>query len=134
MPAVTRLLLACGALVAACALSNIGTAPASPPRAHVARIIELGATTDGRRPGCPVPANQCIAFTRTTGYPALVGGKNNVYKASATGRVVAFKISLGKPTAKQTDYFVKTFGAPKARLTILRPAKGRLAWRVSGQS
>jgi hypothetical protein len=116
-----RLVLAC---LAAAAL-----APAAP--AH-ARIIELGQTAQQPVPSCP--AKPCLAVSRTTGSQAKIGPTRGIFVAPRRGKVVAWSISLGKPTKKQIKFFNTTLGgAPSAGISVFRPSDG-LRGTITGQS
>ena len=88
-----------------------------------AKIIELGQTAgDPPTPSCP--GKPCLAVSRTTGYQAKVGTTRGLFVAPARGRVVAWSISLGAPTAKQIKFFNTTLGgAPSAGITIYKPGE-----------
>jgi hypothetical protein len=97
-----------------------------------ARVDEPGKTSDTVKPTCPDAP--CLAVTRTTGYGAKVTNKRSVYVAKRDGRLVAWSITLGNPTAKQIEFFDQNYGAgAQARITVMRPGK-KLRFRVTGQS
>lgn len=106
-------------LTLATALVLAAAAPAS------ARVIELGATAGIRmQPSCP--GNPCLAVTRTTGFQATAGSARNAFAVSGTGRVVAFTLRLGRPSASQIGFFDRQAGgAARVRIAILRPAGSR---------
>ena len=112
-------------IVAAALAAVLGTAaPAS------AKIVEVGRTDAA--PACP--DNPCLAVSRTTGYQVKVGDERGAFVVPEDGKIVAWSIALGKPTAEQTSYFNKNLGgAPAARLTVLRQGK-TLYSRVVTQS
>src|SRR4051794_34220693 len=102
-----------------CALLAIAVVPASAG----AKIIELGQTS-GEPPVPSCPAKPCLAVSRTTGYQAKVGTERGIFVAPARGRVVAWSISLGAPTAKQIKFFNTTLGGPpSAGITIYKPGE-----------
>ena len=110
-----RILAATGATAAACMLL-----PATAP----ARLSEVGSPTAQGRPSCPT--NPCLAVSRTTGIQMSAAGARNPYLIPRNGSIVAFTVALGKPSAKQIDFFNKNLGgAPSVRLTVLRPARRR---------
>jgi hypothetical protein len=118
----TRLIPLFVGLLAALVLA----APAS------ARVDEPGKTTDTVTPTCPDAP--CLAVTRTTGYGAKVTNKRSVYVARRDGRLVAWSITLGNPSAKQIEYFDQNYGAgAQAQITVMRPGK-KLRFRVTGTS
>jgi len=100
--------------VAAIAATLTAAAPAS------AKIIEVGRTD--AKPACP--SSPCLAVSRTTGYQTKWGDDRNAFTVPADGKLVAWSISLGKPTAPQIAFFNKRLGGPaSAELTVLRRGK-----------
>jgi hypothetical protein len=86
-----------------------------------ATILEMGATSPAPAPSCPSP---CFAVTRTTAWQTVVNGQDDVYRARQGGRVVAFTVALGRPSADQVDFFKqRSGGKSQARLTILRKTR-----------
>ena len=111
-------------IVAALAGVFAGAAPAS------AKVVEIGSTAAA--PACP--ASPCLAVSRTTGYQIKVGDERGAFTVPEDGKIVAWSISLGKPTAEQIAYFNRNLGGPAtARLTVLRLGK-TLYSRVVTQS
>lgn len=111
-----------------CALLALGVLPA----AADAKIIELGQTAQQPVPSCP--AKPCLAVSRTTGYQAKVGTQRGIFVAPERGRVVAWTIALGDPTAKQIKFFNTTLGGPpSAGITVFRPGDN-LYGTITGQS
>jgi hypothetical protein len=111
-----------------CALVALAVLPA----AAEAKIIELGQTSQQPVPSCP--AKPCLAVSRTTGYQAKVGTQRGIFVAPERGRVVAWTISLGDPTAKQVKFFNTTLGGPpSAGITVFRPGEN-LYGTITGQS
>lgn len=109
MPSATKLLLAVLMALA------IGPATAS------AKIIELGTTDEALTPSCPGP--KCLAVSRTTGYQVKVGETDDMFVVPYRGRIVAWTVALGDPTAKQIRFFNTTLGGePSAGITVFRPA------------
>jgi hypothetical protein len=105
------------------AAAGIGAALAVPATAH-AQIIEIGQASQQATPSCPA-VNTCYAITRTTGYQTRAGSaKAGLMTVHDDGRIVAWTISLGTPTAKQITFFDdKAGGEATAQLTILQPGK-----------
>lgn len=102
------------------------------PATADAKIIELGKTAQEPTPSCPT--KPCLAVSRTTGYQVKVGTEQNLFVAPRAGKIVAWTITLGKPTKKQVAFFDDTLGGPSsAGITVLRPGK-KLYGRVTGQS
>jgi hypothetical protein len=111
-------------IAAALAAALAAAAPAS------AKIIEVGRTD--ATPACP--ASPCLAVSRTTGYQIKVADQRGSFTVPEDGKIVAWSIALGKPTAEQVTYFNENLGGPPAaRLTILRQGK-TLYSRVVSQS
>lgn len=117
---------ALGAAVAA------GLIAALAPSAADAKIVELGQTSTRPTPSCP--AKPCLAVSRTTGYQVKVGEERDMFTAPRRGRIVAWTIQLGDPTAKQVKFFNTTLGgAPSAGISVFRPGE-RLRGTITGQS
>lgn len=115
-------------LLALCALVVAGVAPAGAS----AKIIELGQTDAPLTPSCPSP--KCLAVSRTTGYQVKVGDTTDMFVVPRDGRIVAWTITLGAPTAKQIKFFNTTLGGePSAGITVFKPAK-RLYGTILSQS
>jgi hypothetical protein len=101
-------------IVAALAGMLAGAAPAS------AKIVEIGRTDAA--PACP--ASPCLAVSRTTGYQIKVGAERGAFTVPEDGKIVAWSIALGKPTAEQIRFFDRGLGGPaSARLTVLRQGR-----------
>lgn len=95
-----------------------------------AKIVEVGRTD--AKPACP--ESPCLAVSRTTGYQIKVGDERGAFTVPEDGKIVAWSISLGKPTAEQATFFDKNLGGEaSARLTVLRQGK-TLYSRVVTQS
>jgi hypothetical protein len=87
------------------------------PAAASAKVTELGALADSVAPQCP---GECQALARMTGYQAKVGPDRELYQAPADGRIVAWTIALGKPTAKDAAVFAERYGkVPQAAVVVL---------------
>src|SRR3954451_10048250 len=100
-------------LVAALGAATLATTSTSAS----AKIVEVGRTDVA--PACP--ATPCLALSRTTGYQVKVADERNAFVVPEDGKIVAWSIALGKPTADQIAFFSKHYGgAPSARLTVLR--------------
>ncbi len=111
-------LTACAVLAAVLACA----APAS------AKIVEIGRTDAA--PACP--DSPCLAVSRTTGYQVKVADERSVYTAPEDGKIVAWSIALGKPTADQVAFFDKSLGGPaSARLTVIRLGKKLMARTIT---
>ncbi len=83
-------------------------------------------------PSCPT--NPCYAVSRTTGYQAKVGSDRGPMTVTGPGRIVAWSIDLGAPTAKQVTYFnANEGGASSAAIAVLAPGKS-LSYTLVAQS
>ena len=114
----------------------MGSCLPSPP-GSLATLTEVGvipATTPATVPSCPTPS--CLAVSRTTGFQVKVETNNNTEAAPREGTVVAWTITLGKPTAAQIKFFnANEGGAASAGIAILRAEKSpKLTYKVIGQS
>jgi hypothetical protein len=121
--AILPIVAACGAL-------------ALPPAAS-ARVIELGSDGTEVTPSCP--ADPCEAAVRVTGYQGRsAGGPKNPYYIRRDGTLVAFTVTLSRPTAEQIAFFNENFGSPaQLRLSVLRRGdarRTRLNHRLVAQS
>jgi hypothetical protein len=88
-----------------------------PATSATAKIVEVGRTDAA--PACP--ASPCLAVSRTTGYQIKVADERSAFVIPEDGKIVAWSISLGKPTSDQIAFFDKGLGGPaSARLTVLR--------------
>lgn len=126
------------ALAFACLLALLvaaawpGAAGSAPPR-----VVVLGKTDSTPRPSCPgrivnnVEVVPCRVEGHVTGFQAIAGGVPRPYEAPFDGKIVAWSISLARPsrvdTEKTTDevgFFNEFLGKPsKARIGVLRPVK-----------
>jgi hypothetical protein len=115
----TRHLAAAIAATLACALAL--------PALAAATLIEVGAkarTTAPSTPSCPT--NPCLAVSRTTGFQVSVGSLTGPLALPSAGRLVAWTITLSKPSATQIKYFNEhEGGAASAGIAILRPEHSR---------
>ena len=92
------------------------------PGLAAAKMIDLGALDPALKPGCP--GTPCYAISRTTGYQTRSGSKKAPMVVTHDGRIVAWTISLGKPTTKQIAFFdSKLGGEATAQLTVLSVTK-----------
>lgn len=103
----------------------------------VARVTELGAAAQrlpASCPGVPQDPQSCQAIARVTGFQVQQGEVRNPFRVRRPGKIVAFSITLSKPSARETDFFTERFGgAPQARVSVLRPGTKR-RHRLTGQS
>jgi len=103
------------------ALAAAGAATLVVPAVALGLITEVGAippTTPATTPSCPT---HCLAVSRTTGFQVKVQKNSNPLGMPRSGTVVAWTISLGKPTAAQTKFFNEhEGGVSEAGIAILR--------------
>jgi hypothetical protein len=102
------------------------------------RVIVLGQTSETPPPSCPgkivnnVEITPCRVEGHVTGFQAIAGGIAKPYEAPFEGRIVAWSITLAKPSTKETatttnevGFFNEFLGQPaEARIGILRPVEG----------
>jgi hypothetical protein len=82
-----------------------------------AAIKELGFPSPFPAASCP---QDCQAIGQVTGYEVQIGATKNPVQVTRPGKIVAFRIALGKPDKQQTQFFNNLFGnVPQARLSIL---------------
>jgi hypothetical protein len=107
--------------------------PAAAP-ATLSELGLIGATTPVTVPSCP--SSPCLAVSRTTGFQARVGPARSLLTVPRTGTIVAWTISLGKPTATQIKFFnTNEGGEAEAGIAILRPQKKpNLAYKLVASS
>jgi hypothetical protein len=90
--------------------------------ATLTEVGVIGATTPETEPSCP--KSPCLAVSRTTGFQVKVGSKRNLVSVPRAGTIVAWTISLGKPTTTQIKYFdLNEGGAAEAGIAVLRPQR-----------
>jgi hypothetical protein len=113
---------------AALALALPAIAPAT-----LTEVGVIGATTPTTVPSCP--SSPCLAVSRTTGFQVKVATDNNLLSAPRAGTVVAWTITLGKPTATQIKFFDTNEGGPsEAGIAILAPQrKPNLTYKLVAQ-
>lgn len=99
----------------------------------LAEVGVIPATSPPSVPSCPTP--KCLAVSRTTGFQVKVESSNNVEAAPREGSIVAWTISLGKPTSTQIKFFNANEGGPaSAGIAILRAQKNpRLTYKLIAQ-
>jgi hypothetical protein len=132
-PGTTRAL---AAVVLACVLTALvavawpGAAGSAP-----ARVVVLGRTDSTPPPSCPgkivndVEVVPCRVEGHVTGYQAIAGGVPRPYEVPFDGKIVAWSITLSRPSrtdsGKTTDevgFFNEFLGKPsRARIGVLRP-------------
>lgn len=88
----------------------------------------------------PAPAScpeDCLVEARVTGFQTAIGRRKNPFVVPSHGRIVAWSIKLGEPRGEDVRFFNQTFGASKARLSILKPVRtkrDKRAYRLLRQS
>ncbi len=121
--------LAC-ALAALIAAAWPGAADSAP-----ARTVVLGQTASIPPPSCPgkivnnVEVVPCRVEGHVTGFQAIAGGVTRPYEAPFDGKIVAWSITLARPSHKATKtttneigFFDEFLGSPsEARIGVLRP-------------
>lgn len=132
----SRALVALGfacALVLLIAATWPGAADSAP-----ARVVVLGKTDETPPPSCPgkivnnVEVVPCRVEGHVTGFQAIAGGVPRPYEAPFDGKVVAWSITLSRPShtdgEKMTDeigFFNEFLGKPsEARIGVLKPVEG----------
>jgi hypothetical protein len=127
-------------VAAACLLTGlvVVAAPGSADSAPL-RVVVLGQTSETPSASCPgkvvnktTEITPCRVEGHVTGFQAIAGGIAKPYEAPFEGKIVAWSITLSKPstveTATTTDevgFFDEFLGAPsEARIGILRPVEG----------
>jgi hypothetical protein len=107
--------------------------PAAAP-ATLSELGVIGATTPVTVPSCP--SSPCLAVSRTTGFQARVGPARSLLSVPRSGTIVAWTISLGKPSATQIKFFnTNEGGEAEAGIAILRPQKKpNLAYKLLASS
>jgi hypothetical protein len=124
---------------AACLLAVL-IAIAAPGEADSAplQVVTLGQTAETPPPSCPgkivnnVEVTPCRVEGHVTGFQAIADGVAKPYEAPFEGKIVAWSITLAKPSTKETDtttnevgFFNEFLGQPaEARIGILRPVEG----------
>lgn len=127
------------ALGFACVLAALVAAawPGAADSAPV-RVIVLGQTDSTPSPSCPgeiingVAVDECRVEGHVTGFQAIAGGVPRPFEAPFDGKVVAWSITLSRPSRtdseKMTDevgFFNDFLGKPsQARIGVLRPVEG----------
>jgi hypothetical protein len=102
--------------------------------ATLTEVGVIGETTPATTPSCP--SSPCLAVSRTTGFQVKVGSQTNILAAPRAGTIVAWTISLGKPSATQVKFFNTNEGGPsEAGIAVLRPqAKPNLTYKLISSS
>jgi hypothetical protein len=110
-----------------------GAAGSAPPG-----VVVLGQTSSTPPPSCPgkivnnVEVIPCRVEGHVTGFQAIAGGVARPYEAPFDGKIVAWSITLAKPsrvdgktTTNEVGFFDEFLGKPsEARIGVLRPVEG----------
>jgi hypothetical protein len=107
--------------------------PAAAP-AKLTEVGVIGTTTPATVASCP--ASPCLAVSRTTGFQVKIGTIHNPMGITHNGTVVAWTITLGKPSTTQIKFFdTNEGGASEAGIAVLRPQpKPNLTYKLIAQS
>ena len=109
----------------------VASAALALPVVAAAKLSEIGDVQPAATPACP--AKPCYALTQTTGYQAKIGTKRGTHVIPGPGRIVAWSITLGKPSKKQIKFFDDNLGGTAtAQITILQPG-AKLRYRAIAQ-
>jgi hypothetical protein len=97
-------------------------------------VLPSSTTTQVTPPSCP--SSPCLAVSRTTGFQVKVGELHNPVSAPREGSIVAWTVTLGKPTAAQIKFFDGAEGGEaSAGIAILRAQrKPNLTYKLIAQS
>lgn len=126
-------ILAAAALLAALVVAAAPRAESAPPR-----VVVLGQTAQTPPPACPgkivnnVEVEPCRVEGHVTGFQAIADGVARPYEAPFDGKIVAWSITLSKPstqesrtTTDEVGFFNDFLGRPStARIAILRRVEG----------
>jgi hypothetical protein len=129
-----------GALAAAACLLAALVALVSPGSADSAplRVVTLGQTAETPSPSCPgkivnnVEITPCRVEGHVSGFQAIADGVRMPYEAPFEGKIVAWSITLAKPSSEETEttadeigFFDEFLGEPsEARIGVLNPIEG----------
>jgi hypothetical protein len=112
------------------------TAALAIPAAAFATLSEIGVIGSSKQAAIPsCPASPCLAVSRTTGFQIKVGSNRSPLGIPRNGSIVAWTITLAKPTAAQIKYFdTNEGGAAEAAIAILQPQrKPNLTYKLVAQ-
>lgn len=133
-PGRARALLAVATGLLAGLVLFVLTAPGAADSAPL-RVVVLGKTSETPPASCPgkivnnVEIKPCRVEGHVTGFQAIAGGVPRPFEAPFDGKIVAWSITLAKPSKRETKtttdelgFFNDFLGAPsRARIGILRP-------------
>jgi hypothetical protein len=112
---------------------NPGAADSAP-----LRVVVLGQTSETPPASCPgkivnnVEITPCRVEGHVSGFQAIAGGVARPYEAPFEGKIIAWSITLAKPSTVESDttsnevgFFDEFLGNPsEARIGVLRPVEG----------
>jgi hypothetical protein len=101
------------------------------------RVVVLGQTPETPPASCPgkvvndAPVEPCRVEGHVTGFQSIADGVPRPYEAPFEGKIVAWSITLAKPSSKESEmttdevgFFNDFFGTPsQARIAVLRPVE-----------
>lgn len=124
---------------AACLLAGliVAAAPGDADSAPL-RVVVLGQTAETPPASCPgkivnnVEITPCRVEGHVSGFQAVAGGVARPYEAPFDGKIVAWSITLAKPstvetptTSNEVGFFDEFLGSPsEARIGVLKPVEG----------
>jgi hypothetical protein len=124
----------------ACLLASLVLTVGWPGSAESApvRVVVLGQTAEVPPPSCPgkimngVEVIPCRVEGHVTGYQVTADGVSQPYEAPFDGKIVAWSITLARPSRKESKttsdevgFFNDFLGRPsEARIGVLRPVEG----------
>lgn len=125
-----------GALCLLAALVAVALSPGAADSAPL-RVVVLGQTAETPPASCPgkvvnnVEVASCRVEGHVTGFQSIAGGVPRPFEAPFDGKIVAWSITLAKPSSVETDtttdevgFFDDLLGRPsQARIGILRPVE-----------
>ena len=92
------------------------------PTAAIGQVFEVGGNPANLPPSCPA---DCVVLAKVTGYQAKTGTTAGPMVATKSGRIVAWTVTLSKPSAEQVKFFQEesALGEAAGNFTVLRPKK-----------
>lgn len=107
---------------------------ASGAAAAAGKAVYLGKASAKRIPLCP---QNCQSVVIVSGFQAKAGGVGNAYRVPFIGNITRWRLKLGKPTAKDRQFFQDRFGAvPQAAIGVLakREQNGKIVYKLRRRS
>lgn len=123
---------------AACLFAGLVAVAAPGADSAPLRVVVLGQTAETPAASCPgkivnnVEVTPCRVEGHVTGFQAIAGGVPRPYEVPFEGKIVAWSITLAKPstvesptTSNEVAFFDEFLGKPsRARIAVLRPVEG----------